>query len=341
MKSFCLNILLLCSGIVNAQFLEKEYEFFSHISQELYEEKDPIVYASIHNYSYYSEILTVDQNDLPTGVFFEYDTNISGSFYKTFENDYFKLSSHFRIDYLQYFEDHIEQSNYKNVWTLGFKSAYMINNKVHLFFNGRIGYNNRGQIEQLTDDRAKLPKAYGLDVGLTWTPNSKLSIATSLWSFNLSKSFIYVDDEGIVNSDSKSERVGVDLETEYKLTDDLIVRSNLTYAYDQNGANNNLELSNEGVLEVILSKNVSGTFGYRYSYQNDMNKSSMVGDIGVNYELSNFRLEIGIQNIFNDTWYEPEFATALRLASDLETEKGNYFVPDDTLFFGASVTYNF
>ncbi len=341
MRSLSVCILLLCSGLINAQFLEKEYEVSTSISQQWFEQKKSPIEGNIYTYSYYPEMVVVDNGSENKPILLDQDTNVSGSFYKVFEKNNWKFNAHFLLHQIQYLGDDIEQLQSKNVEILRLKNAYSLNSEFQFFLNLGVGFSTKDRLSLNANNKGERANAYGLDMGMTWKPNSRFSLLTSLWIFNIDRGFVYVDDEGIINTEDLNQRLGLDIETQYMISDNLMLNSNFAYAQNQNSVSKSLELSNEGYLEVIFSNNISGNVGYRYAYQNSIRKSSLVGDIGITYEVPNFSFEIGIQNLLNDSWYEPEFATALRLTNGFETKEGNYFVPDDALFFGASLTYNF
>ncbi|MCU0355542.1 MAG: TonB-dependent receptor, partial [Cytophagales bacterium] len=201
-----------------------------------------------------------------------------------------------------------------------------------------------------------LPRAYGIEAGLTVKPIENLLVKASVWRLDLEQEFVYVGDEGIVEPGGKTRRTGIDFSARYQLTRWLYADAdvNLTRprARDAAEGENFIPLAptftSIGGLTAKLKDGWSGSLRYRYLADRPANETNTVTaegyylmDAVLSYSRPKFEVSIFAENLLNRPWKEAQFDTESRLRSEVLPVSENHFTPGTPFFARMSFTYHF
>ena len=291
-------------------------------------------------------------------------TNYYAFLNSEFEFGKFKVSPALRLDYIKFLYNDALQVNYNSVS----KSQVIINPKLNFsyspnehvqwFIKTGIGFHsNDTRVVVAQPNKKTLPRAYGLDFGTIWKPNTKLLVNTALWFLLSEEEFVYVGDAGIVEPSGESQRYGLDIGLRYQFTDWLYLDTDATFTKarsleaisGQDFIPLAPELTLTGGLSVSNFHNFSGAIKYRYLGDRAANedksiiaKGYFVSDANVNYQVnSNITLGLAIENIFNIEWNETQFATESRLKNEMNSVEEIHFTPGTPFSAKLSFRYAF
>lgn len=303
-----------------------------------------------YSYRFFKEIVTVGQqsNRLLDDNELEFTTNEYIYADTTFGFKKIILTPAVRFDFFRNNSASsllIDPLLISNNITIGKLDAlYTITEKLNFFVRSAVGsQNSYVGIEEI----GKMNYSYAIDIGLQWNLFNKVSLGTTLWLFSLDEGFVYVDEEGLIEANGEEQRVGVDMDITYQINDWLSFNSDFFYANSKSKDESvNYEFVSEGGITIDTLKRFSGGIGYRYSNtsvadNSTANVSYLAADLNINYNWNGFTFGIAIENIFDASWGEPELATASRLTDRPVVVNGSNFVPDDTMFIQAGISYNF
>ncbi|MDH7447107.1 hypothetical protein [Aquimarina sp. 2201CG14-23] len=348
MKFFVIIVIVVLGFNVSAQDVTKSTE----ISNTL-DTSEPSYFkgtTEYYKYSYFNGIVKVDQRqDLFTFIKpITYTTNEYVYIDHAFDYKRLTVIPAIRLDYFgdntTLFTPLVDQTTASIITATQLSALYQVTDEVSVLVKPTIGFqNNYINIEE----KGRTNSAYGIDIGLQYLLSSKLSLQTTFWNFNLDSGFVYVDDEGLVDSRGKDRRIGVDIGVTYQINDWLFFNSDFFYATSEIEDNSlEYEFAAEGGISIDNLRGFSGGIGYRYSSRDTTedvlaNENYLVVDTSINYTYKNFTFGMAIENLFNAAWGEPEFATASRLTNKIGSVDEGYFVPEDSFFMSAGITYSF
>ncbi len=234
--------------------------------------------------------------------------------------------------------------------------SYNPNRNWQLFLKSGIGFHSNDTRVVVTEAAdLTLPKAYGVDFGTIWRPQSKLWVNAALWYLFLEQEFVYVGDAGIVEPSGRTERQGIDVGLRYQLTKNLFLNADINYTYarsiDDEVGQNYIplapDLTSVGGL-TYQSNGFSGSLRYRYIKNRPANEDNsiiaegyFITDLNANYNFDQFSIGFTIENLFNQEWNEAQFATESRLQNESEPVEELHFTPGVPFFINGRVTYNF
>ncbi|MDY8137372.1 hypothetical protein [Aquimarina sp. 2201CG5-10] len=347
MKLFYIHIILLLFGLnVQAQI-----QTVPNISQETF--RSPIIKleqtdynSEFHSYTYQDGLLSIDptEDEFVISNTLGYAMNRFGRIHKIYEIGKWRIIPSIQVDYFldQKNVAFSKESSFNVTNVSKIKLSYVFNSNVEFYINSGFGLNNQqNEIGGISNRNQLVQKGYGIDIGLQWSPISKLRLESVLWYFDLDKEFNYIDDEGLAVSNGFFKRSGLDFNAEYQINEKLALNTTIAYAINNESVSYLSEFSAEGNIEIRDIKNFSASIGYRYLDQSNTTYKALVTDIDINYTFKNFTFGVAVQNLLNTPWSEPEFATAVRLTNGYESTRGVYFTPDDAFFLEAGISYSF
>ncbi|MFD2561490.1 TonB-dependent receptor [Aquimarina rubra] len=274
-----------------------------------------------------------------------------------------KVTPIVRLDYFKYtYEDALLtpfeiQSETKAIVTSKLRVSYDPTDNLHLFAKSGIGFHgNDTRVVVAQKGDQVLPKSYGIDIGASWKPISKVFLNSTLWYLGLEQEFVYVGDEGIVEPSGKTRRVGIDFSGRYQINDWLFLDSDVTYTHARSieapDGEDYIPLAPKvtaaGGISIEDFHSFSG--GIRYRYLGDRaatENNSIVAegytviDMSLNYKWKQFDFSVSIENLFDTEWNETQFATESRLANEAQSEEEIHFTPGTPFFAKAGITYRF
>ena len=228
------------------------------------------------------------------------------------------------------------------------KVNYQLNNSTQLYFRTGLGFHSndaRVVIEQVGKDI--LPRAYGVDLGITSKVSDKLLVNFALWRLDLDQEFVYVGDEGIVEPNGKTKRMGLDVSLRYELLPWLFLDNDINLTKPKTkGEAEGMDyiplapiISSIGGFSFRAKNGLNGSLRYRYLGDRAANEDKSVvatgyvlADAIINYTKSKFEVGLSVENIFDIDWNEAQFDTESRLKDEAESVSEIHFTPGAPLF---------
>ncbi len=298
----------------------------------------------------YSQLGDVNESNYYSYVNTEFDFG-SWLFSPAVRLDYFQFQYQNKLDSL-----YSVDSKTKLAVSPKLNLIYNYNKKIQFFFKTGIGFHsNDSRVVLEKDVESILPAAYGADLGLIWKPAPRLILNTALWYLFLEQEFVYVGDEGIVEPSGRTERNGIDLGIRYQVFDALFINADINYAFVRSiDEPDNAQfiplapsLSASGGLQYKKDR-FSGSLKFRYLKDRPANEDNsivaegyFITDMSMNYSFKNLSLGITVENLFNSSWNETQFATNSRLRSEVQSTEEIHFTPGTPIFLKGNVTYQF
>jgi outer membrane receptor protein involved in Fe transport len=153
---------------------------------------------------------------------------------------------------------------------------------------------------------------------------------------------VYVGDEGIVESNGKTRRSGVDLSARYQFNKWLFADFNINLARPRSLEKPKEQdylplaptITSNGGLSWKMQKGFNGSLRYRYIKNRPANEDNtiiahgyFVGDLSFNYTQKKHEFGFVIENLFNAKWNEAQFATESRLKNEIAPVEEIHFTP--------------
>ena len=221
--------------------------------------------------------------------------------------------------------------------------VYEASRKNQFFVKSGYGYHSndtRAAVQNF--GRLTLPRSFGADLGNIWKPSDKILLNTSVWYLYLQQEFVYVGDEGIVEPSGRTRRLGFDLSLRSEIVPHIFFDSDFTYSnargIDDEPGNNFIPLAPvytfTAGLSLVEYKGFSSALKTRFLGRRPANEDYSltaegyaVTDFNVNYLFGKVRLGMQIQNLFNTSWKETQFATTSRLFNEPNPVEEIHFTP--------------
>ncbi len=266
-----------------------------------------------------------------------------------------------RIDYFSFdYSDKLTGSRKAEARVIAspkFTLNYQLNSRTQIYLRTGIGFHSN-DARVVTDQNGKdiLPRAYGVDLGVTSKVTEKLLATVAIWRLDLDQEFVYVGDEGIVEPSGKTLREGIDLSVRYQILPWLFADGDLNLtrprAKDKDEGSNYIPLaptfSTIGGLTFRIKNGLNGGLRYRYLGDRAANESKSVvadgyflADAVINYTQPKFEIGLSAENIFDVEWNEAQFDTESRLKDEVEPISEIHFTPGTPLFVKLKLCFFF
>jgi hypothetical protein len=217
-------------------------------------------------------------------------------------------------------------------------AQYSINNQFQLYVKlGKGFHSNDARVVIANQGYSILPSAYGADLGMNWKPIPRLFINTAFWYLYLQQEFIFGQDlidqpGGPVQPSGKTSRAGVDLSARYQFNDWLFGSLNINFArprYIDSAAGHDYlplapTLTSTAGLDFKFNNGFNGGLSYRYLHNRPANSTNtltaagyFVTDLTINYTKKKYEIGIAVENLFNQSWNESQFAYTSRLKNEI------------------------
>lgn len=273
------------------------------------------------------------------------------------------LNPAIRLDYFKFgyqdklLPDYKTQTESKTAFSPKLNVVYSKSNDWQLYFKTGLGFHsNDTRVVVANQGKAILPTAVGADLGTIWKPLPRLLVNSALWYLYLEQEFVYVGDAGIVEPSGETKRAGIDLGIRYQLNDYFFFNfdANYTLARSINDPKGEdfIPLAPDFTSTAGISfqnwHNFSGGMRYRFMNHRPANednsivaKGYCISDLNLNYTFKQMVFALTIQNLFNSTWNETQFATESRLQNEPNSVEEIHFTPGTPFFLKLGVQYKF
>ncbi len=238
-----------------------------------------------------------------------------------------------------------------------FNIFYNVDRQLQLYLkSGRGFHSNDARVIFTGKSDKNLPAAIGVDVGVIWKPIPDIYIDAALWQLNLEEEFVYIGDVGIIEPSGKTIRRGLDFGMRYRANNNFYIRTDLTYTYarmsEEESGHDFIPLAPDftatGGVNYHNDRGWSGALSYRFikdrpaiSDRSVIAEGYFLVDAKLNYELDHISFGLSVENLFNVTWNEAQFASETRLKNELTAVEELHFTPGTPFFLKGSIRYNF
>jgi hypothetical protein len=266
-------------------------------------------------------------------------------------------SDNFIFDYKNYINDSL--SGRRNVSIISPKLSffYSPNENIQFFLRSGYGYHSndaRGVVSAKTGNA--LPRALGYEFGSTFKAGKKLLFNIAAWGLDLENELVYVGDEGVVEINGPSRRLGMDLAVRYEILPSLFADADLNYNYgrllDLPNGHNYIplapSLTSTGGITYRKEKGFSASLRYRYIDSRPANEDNTVTaqgyfllDAVASYKIKNVEIGISGQNLLNSVWNEAQFDTESRLKNESMSVSELHFTPGTPFFIKGMISVKF
>ena len=275
----------------------------------------------------------------------------------------FMLNPALRMDYFKFdywdrlSENYDSRSEEQLFFSPKLNTVYHLNDKAQIFLKTGIGFHsNDARVVVANEGNEILPAAYGVDLGGMVKLADRWIFNTTLWSLFLEQEFVYVGDAAIVELSGKTERFGVEIGTRYQVADWLYVYADANFTQarssDAPSGEDHIPLAPDftsvGGFNVSTNKGLSGGLNYRYIGDRPANEDNsivaegyFVADANLSYSLGNLSFSVIVENLFDTTWNETQFATESRLFSETEPFEEIHFTPGTPFNLRGKISFRF
>ena len=239
-------------------------------------------------------------------------------------SDKWSINAALRFDYFNFrYNNQLENTNKsqaKSIVSPKLNINYQLNANTQLYVRTGFGFHsNDARVVTQQSGKEILPRAYGLDLGLSTKVTDRLFLHAALWGLDLDQEFVYVGDEGVVEPSGKTRRVGLDLSLRYEVLPWLFLDGDLNLTNPKSKEEPEGQdyiplaptISSIGGLSFKMKNGLNGTLRYRYIGDRAANEDNSVvakgyflADAVVNYTQRKFEVGLSAENIFDVDWNE-------------------------------------
>lgn len=292
-----------------------------------------------------------------------YETNLNALLNETFYfSSVLTLNAALRYDHFFFqYNNHLRDTLYsgvnKGILNPKLSLYYTPTSRIQFFFKAGSGFHsNDARVVVLQQADRTLPRAVGADVGLTTKVIKNLVLNTTLWTLYLQNEFVYVGDEGIVEVNGETRRLGVDVSVRYQLLKGLYADLDLNVTDPRYlgvpGSENYVPLapvlSSIGGVTAKLENGFSGSIRYRCLANRPANEDYSViaqgyfiNDVLIRYTGKLYEAVLSVENLFNVKWKEAQFDTESRLQNEAQSVSEIHYTPGIPLFIKMGLSYLF
>lgn len=275
--------------------------------------------------------------------------------------DRWMLNAGSRLDHFIFnFDDQLaEQKSAKSIARISPKLNffYQLNPNVRFFAKSGIGFHsNDARAVVLGRSENSLPKMVGYETGSEFKIGNSLLMNVALWALHAQSELVYIGDEGVVETNYPTNRMGLDIGLRYQVLKKVFADLDLNYNHGRlDGAQigeNFIPLAptftSSGGVQYKQPKGFNAAIHYRYMDSRPANednsvktKQYTVWDLSVVNKLQKVDYGFTIENIFNTAWNQAQFDTMSRLKNESSPVEELHFTPGTPFFFKANICYKF
>lgn len=233
---------------------------------------------------------------------------------------------------------------------------YHPNRQTQFFLKlGKGFHSNDARVVVAEQGKKVLPAAYGADLGALWKPLQSLVLNASAWYLHMEQEFVYVGDEAVVEAGGRTRRCGVDLGVRWEFLRDFYLQADYTYSHarsiDEPKGADRIPLAPVHTLAGGLNWRHKGwTANVRTRFLSDRPANEdasltargyCVTDLNASYTWNNLTVGLIVENLFDTSWREAQFATETRLPDETEPVTEIHFTPGTPFNARCFVTLRF
>ncbi len=255
----------------------------------------------------------------------------------------FFINGGLRADYFYFnYKSELANQPHTNDSLSGNTAKTRLSPKLNLYYNltdnvqffARSGYgfhSNDARAVVSNPNQQTVPAALGYEIGSTFKLTPTILVNAVLWGLNLQQELTYGGDDGTVNINGRTQRLGGDFSVRYQITKIVYADLDVNYSHGRF-----LDLP-EGQNYIPLAPTLTSVAGLSIKHKSGLNASlrykfisdrpaiednSVVAlgyflvDAVINYKIKHFEFGLRVDNIFNANWNEAQFETLSRLKGE-------------------------
>lgn len=291
------------------------------------------------------------------------ETNLSGYVNTEIRAGKWVINPGVRIDHLKFdYSDKLantynQRSQSKSAFSPKLNIIFNQNHRLQYFLKlGKGFHSNDARVVVAQEGHRILPAAYGADIGIMWKPAPRLMLNAAAWYLWLEQEFVYVGDEGVVEPGGKTRRQGIDISARYQLGKYLFLNGDFTYTYARAAEEAKGEdriplaprITTAGSINFKHPSGIDAGLKTRYMGNRPANednsivaKGYWITDASIHYQWGHFGFGIVMDNIFNRTWNETQFASTSRLKDEPGPVTEIHFTPGTPFNIRGMISYRF
>ena len=253
-------------------------------------------------------------------------------------------------------EGYLNRQESKTILSPKLNILYRLNPHTQFFLKmGKGFHSNDARVVVAEEGKSILPAAYGADLGALWKPFSSLVLNATLWYLHMDQEFVYVGDEAVVEAGGKTRRYGVDLGLRWEFLRQFYLQADYTYSHARSigepKGEDYIPLAPVHTFVAGLNykhKGWTGNLRCRFMGNRPANedysltaKGYWLTDVNLSYRWKNLTGGIIIENLFDVSWNEAQFATETRLPNEAEPITEIHFTPGTPFNARCFVTLQF
>jgi outer membrane receptor protein involved in Fe transport len=202
-----------------------------------------------------------------------------------------------------------------------------------IYLNGGGGFHSNDARAAIASDGAgALPRAWGAEIGSRVDVDNRLDLAAALWFLYLESEFVFDQDTGGTFANGPTRRYGLDLTGRWNIykrwvwADFDLSLAHATYVANYGNGNAVALAPTETLtagISMLLPNGLKGRLSVRQIADRPATEDGSltatgytVFDLTAGYRWRFLEVLLSIQNLFNATWREAQFATVSRIPSD-------------------------
>ena len=264
----------------------------------------------------------------------------------------------FRFEYLNK-QNELDNNSivYKSIMSPKLNLFYNINSKFQLYLSSGTGFHTndtRGTIAVINQNT--IPRSISTDFGTNFTLAKKLFIHSAFWVMDLESEYTYAGDDGFISPNDKTHRIGLDISARLQLSSWLYADTDINFAKPKfvNAASGQdyvplaPPVTSVAGINVNLKNGINVSYRYRYlgsrpaiEDNSIVAKGYFITDCIVSYKFKQLQCGLTIENLFNKTWNEAQFATESKLKTDSTPITELHYTPGTPINCKLNVTVSF
>ncbi len=235
--------------------------------------------------------------------------------------------------------------------------SYAPSPTLKIFFNNGVGFHSNDTRVILKNTNGKiLPKVFSTDLGIMLKPSKNIILKTSFWQMYSQQEFVYVGDEGIVETGGRSKRIGIDISGRHQIANWLFADVDFNFtkprSADAPKGENYIPLAPNftsiGGITAKTKNGFNGSLRYRFIGDRPANEYNTVTadgyfllDAVMSYQIKQFEFFVSAENLINSKWKEAQFETESRLQFEPAPVSEIHFTPGTPRFLKAGISFKF
>ncbi len=234
---------------------------------------------------------------------------------------------------------------------------YQANPMSRFFIKSGLGFHsNDARSVVLGQTENSLPKALGYEAGTELKLGRKVLLQMALWALHSQSELVYVGDEGVVETNLPTYRMGIDFGVRVQAAKNWFADA------DFNVNRGRLVGAPEGEDFIPLAPRVTSTGGLQYKQDRGINasiryrlmdnrpanesnsiraKGYTILDASAMYVFKKMELGFTVENLLNREWNQAQFDTTSRLFNEGQAVSELHFTPGTPFFLKGVVVYRF